>query len=88
MADALSICGIEDEPTILATISFSTPVWLQQLMQTCSEDTVAQDLLTTLQQNPSSLALFSIRHSVLFRKSQIYMFNSQQFKLQILNTLT
>lgn len=64
MVDALSICGTENEPIALLVISFPTPVWLQELKQAYLEDLVVQDLFVKLQQNSSSIPLFSVKYGV------------------------
>lgn len=81
MVDALSKYEVEYELAAIAIISFPTPVLLQGLKQPYSKDLLVQDLITKLQQNSSSLPLFSLKHGVLFLKGRIYIPKSQQFKL-------
>lgn len=60
-------------------------MWLQELKQTYLQDVVVQDYFVKLQQDPSSIPSFSMKHGVLFRKDRIYIPNSPKFKAKILD---
>lgn len=84
VVDALSRYSSEEEDAFLAVISFLTLLWLQELKMAYLTDDVVQQHFKTLQQDPSAVSLFSVKHEVLFIKERIYIPYCKQFKAKVL----
>lgn len=85
-ADALSRKPQQSEEEFNA-ISQCVPQWLMEVLQSYDTDPHATQLVATLTLNPNSKPHFSLQHGVLRYKGNIWIGNSPDLQLKIINEM-